>query len=173
MTDDESSSLFTNLRLSIEWKLFKTFEVSLMIFRNRRASRILIDEKAIPSRFSSDLTGAIYDSKLRASNADPGSAKARHLTTVFTNYLQRYGYLIAFANYLLEKSAAALENEAEDDDDGRSGVSTSLSLSSANVGAGIQQQGGNGENEKKFPSFLTWLKPRREITNLLTTRKLV
>lgn len=126
------------------------------------------------SFLSSSYTGAIYDSKLRASNADPGSNKARHLSTVFTNYLQRYGYLIAFANYLLEKSAASLENEeTEDDDDGRSGVSTSLSLSSANLGAGIPQQSTGNENDTKFPTFLTWLKPRREITQLLTARKLV
>ncbi|UZJ54516.1 hypothetical protein CBS101457_003836 [Exobasidium rhododendri] len=56
-----------------------------------------------------NLRKAIFDSKLRVSTAEPGTSKHRQLTRVYANYLQRYSYLIVFANYLLEKSQAMLE----------------------------------------------------------------
>lgn len=137
-----------------------------------------------------NLRKAIYDSKLRADNAEVGTKKYKHLSTVFTNYLQRYGYLITFANYLLEKSEAdgfipllpplggggpaiAIDAGAEDSSTatatpmvGRArseSMSSQLSSSTAFT---------NYAEERKFPSFLGWLQPRREIGNILGRDKL-
>ncbi|EST07320.1 hypothetical protein PSEUBRA_003137 [Kalmanozyma brasiliensis GHG001] len=116
-----------------------------------------------------NLRKAIYDSKLRADNAEPGTKKHTHLTTVFTNYLQRYGYLITFANYLLEKSEAdgfvplfsGLGGSAmavEEETKGNRGRSESMSSS---LSSSMLVEG------RRFPSFLGWLQPRREIGNIL------
>ncbi|SNX87857.1 uncharacterized protein MEPE_06568 [Melanopsichium pennsylvanicum] len=140
-----------------------------------------------------NLRNAIYDSKLRADNAEPGTKKHKHLTTVFTNYLQRYGYLITFANYLLEKSEAdgfiphlaalggggpaiAIEGAAgvgeENDSVVRKmgGRARSESMSSQmSTSTAFTNSAGEG---RRFPSFLGWLHPRREIGNILGRDKL-
>ncbi len=122
-----------------------------------------------------NLRKAIYDSKLRADNAEPGTKKHKHLSTVFTNYLQRYGYLITFANYLLEKSEAdgflpllpplggggpaiALE---DGEGEAKGGRARSESMSSM-ASSGVLTEAG-----RRFPSFFGWLQPRREIAGIL------
>ncbi|SPO31624.1 uncharacterized protein UTRI_06346_B [Ustilago trichophora] len=139
-----------------------------------------------------NLRKAIYDSKLRADNAEFGTKKHKHLTTVFTNYLQRYGYLITFANYLLEKSEAdgfipllpalggggpaiPIDSAVGEDMDvtpvgaaaarGRS-ESVSSQMSSSTAFTSYHTEG------RRFPSFLGWLQPRREIGNILGRDKL-
>ncbi|EPQ26302.1 uncharacterized protein PFL1_06237 [Pseudozyma flocculosa PF-1] len=155
-----------------------------------------------------NLRKAIYDSKLRADNAEVGTKKQKHLHTVFVNYLQRYGYLITFANYLLEKSdacafeplsaASSLGGGPTDDDEhsffssvagGRkrsesmsSNVSTSTSMTGSSFlvaplattsGATVakhqqqQQQQQQDDGSRRFPTFLGWLQPRREIFSIL------
>lgn len=133
-----------------------------------------------------NLRKAIYDSKLRADNAEPGTKKHKHLTTVFTNYLQRYGYLITFANYLLEKSEAdgfipilpplggggpAIPIEGMQEESAAAGgrgrsESISSQVSSSTAFTNYADTG------RKFPSFLGWLQPRREIGNILGRDKL-
>lgn len=54
----------------------------------------------------------MYDFKCRADSAEPGSEKQRKILHAATNYLFRYGSLIAFANWLLER-AEAEEDELE------------------------------------------------------------
>lgn len=54
---------------------------------------------------------AIYDYKIRAEAADLGSKKQIKITSVAINYLYRYGTLIVFANYLLEKSYGEVKKE--------------------------------------------------------------
>lgn len=131
-----------------------------------------------------NLRKAIYDSKLRADNAEPGTKKHKHLSTVFTNYLQRYGYLITFANYLLEKGEA----------DGFVPLLAGLGGPAMEIeGAGAGEEGAKvvrGRSEsmssqvststmatsytegRRFPSFLGWLQPRREIGNILARDRL-
>lgn len=88
-----------------------------------------------------NLRRAVYDLKLRYNAADSGSEKQRSIFHVATNYLYRYGTLITFANYLLEK--AEMSAETDTDDDSRS-VRPSM------------------------PPFPQWLSRRREITNALS-----
>lgn len=125
-----------------------------------------------------NLRKAIYDSKLRASNADPGSAKHRHLSRVYLNYLQRYSYLIVFANYLLEKSQAMLERgykrssssvrsscyESEDDEEGD--LDDNRSLMSASRISTNTNNFAIEESRLQFPTFVSWLHPRREISKI-------
>ncbi|SJX66322.1 uncharacterized protein SRS1_16643 [Sporisorium reilianum f. sp. reilianum] len=132
-----------------------------------------------------NLRKAIYDSKLRADNAEVGTKKHKHLSTVFTNYLQRYGYLITFANYLLEKSEAdgfmplwpvlggggpavpidaGREDGAEEQVGGGRKRSESMSSQLSSSTAFTSYTDGVG---RRFPSFLGWLQPRREIGNIL------
>ncbi|WFD29764.1 hypothetical protein MSPP1_000776 [Malassezia sp. CBS 17886] len=94
-----------------------------------------------------NLRKAISLTKLRADSAEPDSPNRRHLNLVFRNYLARYGYLVAFASYLLDK-AQALSPAPSDD-----GVGQSLSEAAA---------GG-----PSFPSFPEWLRKRREIGAIL------
>lgn len=99
-----------------------------------------------------NLRTAIYDARLRANNAEPGSKKNQHLTRVYANYLQRYGYLIVFTSYLLEKAQAGLEGGAFDD------VEDSRSVASSTLTTG------------RFPSFAAYLKPRREIQVIMSQK---
>jgi len=50
-----------------------------------------------------NLRKAIYDYKLKVEACAKGSAKQNKLLNVTTNYLYRYGVLIVFANYLIER----------------------------------------------------------------------
>ncbi|CEH15574.1 hypothetical protein CBOM_03871 [Ceraceosorus bombacis] len=102
-----------------------------------------------------NLRKAVYDAKLRAENADAGTIKHRHLSKVYNNYLQRY----VFASYLLDKAHWAIEGD--DQDDARSVVSRASTTVSA---AAVISQ---ATEARHFPSFLEWLKPRREISDIL------
>ncbi|PWN26799.1 hypothetical protein BDZ90DRAFT_211139, partial [Jaminaea rosea] len=66
-----------------------------------KLAKLLVDEAVDRMDQVQNLRVACYDARLRAENAPVGSAKRRHLSTVFNNYLARYAYLIAFANHLL------------------------------------------------------------------------
>jgi protein-tyrosine phosphatase len=50
-----------------------------------------------------NLRKAIYDNKLKAEACEKGSAKYTKLFNLGANYLYRYGTLIVFANYLIER----------------------------------------------------------------------
>ncbi|KAJ1604262.1 hypothetical protein NDA14_007583 [Ustilago hordei] len=134
-----------------------------------------------------NLRKAIYDSKLRADNAEPGTKKHKHLTTVFTNYLQRYGYLITFANYLLEKSEAdgfipllpplggggpAIPIEGAQEESGATGARARSESISSQVSSSTAFTNYAADGGRKFPTFLGWLQPRREIGNILGRDKL-
>lgn len=115
------------------------------------------DEQAIDRMEAvQNLRKAIYDSKLRADNADRGTKKHRHLFTVAWNYLQRYGYLIVFANYLLDKAQASLDTAEDREDSSPASASRSSQF----------------ETNHEFPTFLNWLQPRREISSILSKRSL-
>ncbi|KAK0535009.1 hypothetical protein OC835_002504 [Tilletia horrida] len=124
-----------------------------------------------------NLRKAIYDSKLRMDSADVGTKKHKHLSIVFANYLQRYGYLITFANYLLEKAQANAEANAEaesgpadGDDDGAGSMVASIASFSASAvgwGGGSKTWGSVGGPTAHFPTFAEWLRSRREILSIL------
>jgi hypothetical protein len=50
-----------------------------------------------------NLRKAIYDYKLKVEACEQGTNKERKLRNITVNYLYRYGTLIVFANYLIEK----------------------------------------------------------------------
>ena len=52
-----------------------------------------------------NLRKAIYDYKLRYEAAESGSLKQQKIAHVGQNYLYRYGMLIAFADYLIDRAA--------------------------------------------------------------------
>jgi protein-tyrosine phosphatase len=165
------------------------------ILRHGKLAKKLTDAAIDRMDAVQNLRKAIYDSKLRASNADAGTAKYRHLHRVYVNYLQRYSYLIVFANYLLEKSNFLLEkggghfdhsnrgrslsrgrrgeseddddkDDGDDDDDTQSLASTSLSTSRVSINTSYFA---SEESRQQFPTFVNWLQPRREITKICAT----
>ncbi|KAH9824387.1 inositol hexakisphosphate-domain-containing protein [Melampsora americana] len=75
---------------------YKTILQLVGVLQHGRLAKRITD-KAIERK-------AVYDFKLRAEAAEPGSEKQRKITTAATNYLYRYGSLIAFADWLLERA---------------------------------------------------------------------
>lgn len=90
-----------------------------------------------------NLRVAITDYKLRIDALEVGSKRYRMLYELGCNYLVRYFYLIAFADYLLEEMAHSSRN-------GLSGPSCS----------------------EKRQLFSDWLKDRREILNIIRNQSL-
>lgn len=161
------------------------------ILRHGKLAKRLTDAAIDRMDAVQNLRKAIYDSKLRASNADVGTPKYRHLHRIYVNYLQRYSYLIVFANYLLEKSNFLLEregghythgsrersssrgrreglndedeNDDGDQDDNQSLASTSLSTSRVSINTSYFA---SEESRQQFPTFVNWLQPRVEITRI-------
>ena len=54
-----------------------------------KLAKLLVDEAVDRMDQVQNLRVACYDARLRAENAPVGSAKRRHLSTVFNNYLAR------------------------------------------------------------------------------------
>lgn len=69
-----------------------------------------------------------------------------------------------FASYLLDKAHWAVEGEGSVPDDQDDARSTNSRTSTALSAAAIHSQATDGRH---FPSFLEWLKPRREISDIL------
>ncbi|OAV90528.1 hypothetical protein PTTG_02608 [Puccinia triticina 1-1 BBBD Race 1] len=103
-----------------------------------------------------NLRKAVYDFKLRAEAAEPGSEKQRKILTAATNYLYRYGSLIAFSNWLLERQLAS--SPAED---------TSTTPTKSNAKSTYPQSADDGM--KTFPE---WLNDHREVLHILQKRSL-
>lgn len=55
-----------------------------------KLAKLLVDEAVDRMDQVQNLRVACYDARLRAENAPVGSAKRRHLSTVFNNYLARW-----------------------------------------------------------------------------------
>lgn len=95
-----------------------------------------------------NLRKAVYDFKLRSEAADAGSAKQSKIFSVAMNYLYRYGTLIVFANFLLEKAewtrTKAMTSELDMPESER----------------------------RRHPAFAEWLKDRKEISRILSKRSL-
>lgn len=113
-----------------------------------------------------NLRKAIYDSKLRADNAEPRSKKRAHLSAVYKNYLQRYAFLIAFANYLVEKSRANIDERRRSQADEDTSSTDVTFDDAASVATATTTTTTFGPTDQ-FPSFLAWLKPRREVESII------
>ncbi|KNZ49561.1 hypothetical protein VP01_493g4 [Puccinia sorghi] len=108
-----------------------------------------------------NLRKAVYDFKLRAEAAEPGSEKQRKILTAATNYLYRlvhtriwmYGSLIAFSNWLLERQLEAAPGED------KNGTSD---------GSRIQAH----RSEQQMKTFPEWLNEHREVLHILQKRSL-
>lgn len=108
-----------------------------------------------------NLRKAISLMKLRADNAELGSSRQRQLVTMFRHYLGRYGYLIAFAAYLLDRICATDDQLPTSEDTPQiPRLSRSRSRSLTSDGDGVVAV-------DLFPSFPAWLRERREITGIL------
>ncbi|KAL9935714.1 hypothetical protein V8E36_005291 [Tilletia maclaganii] len=142
-----------------------------VLSRGKTAKRLA--DKAIDRMEAvQNLRKAIYDSKLRMDSADVGTKKHKHLSVVYANYLQRYGYLITFANYLLEKAQAQADANAEGDsaagdpdDDGAASMVASVTSFSASWAK--SWSGSLGGSLATYPTFVEWLRSRREIVSIL------
>lgn len=152
---------------------YRTVLQLVAILRHGKLAKRLTDMSIDRMDAVQNLRKAIYDSRLRADNADAGSKKERHLTRVYTNYLKRYGYLIVFANYLLEKMARMVEIQQqhavtastpeEGEDDARSVTSRGTRTNSLSREGLVRSR----DDEAYFPSFISWLDTRREIRSIL------
>jgi len=100
-----------------------------------------------------NLRKAVYDFKLRAEAAEPGSEKQRKILTAATNYLYRYGSLIAFSNWLLERQLEAAPGEDKNDTSDGSRVHAHRS-------------------EQRMKTFPEWLNEHREVLHILQKRSL-
>lgn len=89
---------------------YRTVMQLVAILRHGKLAKRLTDTAIDRMDAVQNLRKAIYDSKLRAANAEASQSRRAHLLRVYRNYLERYGYLIVFANYLLEKAQALVEN---------------------------------------------------------------
>lgn len=126
-----------------------------------RLAKILLDHAIDRMDTIQNLRQAISVMKLRADSAEPHTPRHRQLMSVFQNYLARYGYLIAFASYLLDKMHSAMVSNEEDDS-----ASLSSSVHHHPLAWSIDEPT-SANSVDDFPSFPTWLRTRREITAIL------
>ncbi|KZW02890.1 hypothetical protein EXIGLDRAFT_730985, partial [Exidia glandulosa HHB12029] len=73
------------------------------VLSHGKLAKRLTDDAMDAMQDVQNLRKAIYDYKLKADASAPGSAKHKSAMDVGLNYLYRYGTIIAFANYLLER----------------------------------------------------------------------
>lgn len=84
------------------------------VLSHGKLAKALVDAAIDRMEAVQNLRRAIYDAKLRAENAPLKSAKRKHLSTVFINYLNRYAYLVAFANHLLVAGEGGEDGDADE-----------------------------------------------------------
>ena len=137
------------------------------VLSHGRLAKTLLDRVIDRMETIQNLRKAISMMKLRANSAEPGSPRHKQLVTVFRNYLGRYGYLIAFASYLLEK--IRFKEQIWQDDD------TSSIMPSPQYLAHRPRPGSMDEaadQTRAFPCFPVWLRKRREISGILDREEL-
>lgn len=181
---------------------YRTVLQIVAILRHGKLAKRMTDHAIDRMEAVQNLRKAIYDSKIRAANTDAGSSRRSHLDRVYRNYLERYAYLIVFGNYLLEKAQAMIEagtayasahdghanringnndlrltsidggdDESMDGDEDSSVVSASPSTTSR-ISASTTSLFARQDNRRVFPTFISWLEPRREISAILNKQVL-
>ncbi|WFD25147.1 hypothetical protein MNAN1_000111 [Malassezia nana] len=132
------------------------------VLTHGRFAKTLLDRVIDRMETIQNLRKAISMMKLRADNAEPGSKRQEQLRTVFNNYLARYGYLIAFTSYLLDK--VQWERDQRDEDSASVLSSSPRRSMSRSMDESLMMSTSMLELS---PSFPTWLQKRREITGIL------
>lgn len=180
---------------------YRTVLQIVAILRHGKLAKRMTDHAIDRMEAVQNLRKAIYDSKIRAANTDVGSSRRSHLDRVYRNYLERYAYLIVFADYLLEKAQAMIESgttyasvqdghtnksngnndlrltaidgedESVDDEEDSSVISASPSTLSR-ISASTTSLFARQDNRRVFPTFISWLEPRREISAILNKQVL-
>ncbi|CAH7666719.1 inositol hexakisphosphate-domain-containing protein [Phakopsora pachyrhizi] len=108
-----------------------------------------------------NLRKSVYDFKLRAEAASPESEKRTKILNVALNYLFRYGSLITFSNWLLEKC----ENESI--------YKKKRNKEDRGDGVGLVDEGDKSEfNRSQNFSFHEWLNEHGEVQHILKKRSL-
>lgn len=131
------------------------------VLSNGRLAKTLLDHVIDRMETIQNLRKAISMMKLRANNAAPDSPRYKQLMTVFHNYLGRYGYLIAFASYLLDKVRC----------DGHA-LDHKLTSSPASYHHREKSMEDAILQMDAYPSFPEWLRERREISAILDREEL-
>jgi hypothetical protein len=127
-----------------EWKVVLQL---VAVLQYGKLAKKLTDKAIDMCEHIQNLRVAIYDYKIRIDALEAGTKKHAALLEIGVNYLVRYFYLIAFADYLLEVWSS---NE-------RKGLATSTeSVTSLHQGQ----------------KFSEWLKARREIVNIIRHQSL-
>lgn len=132
------------------------------VLNHGRLAKTLLDRAIDRMETIQNLRKAISMMKLRADNAEPGSKRHTQLRTVLNNYLARYGYLIAFTSYLLDKMQ--WDEDQRDDEDMSVSSNSPRRMRSKSMDDSLVMSSSTTEFS---PSFPTWLKRRREITGIL------
>lgn len=99
---DDSASSESEAYLNGEYRLVLQL---LSVLKYGRLAKNMTDKAVDLAQHIQNLRRAVYDYKLRAESMDETSAKYHTTFEVGMNYLIRYFYLIAFAEYLLEMEA--------------------------------------------------------------------
>lgn len=125
-----------------EWKVVLQL---IAVLQYGKLAKKLTDRAIDICDHMQNLRVAVTDYKLRIDAVDIGSKKYNMLYDMGCNYLVRYFYLIAFADYLLEEMSSS----------SRKGLS-SPAISST----------------EKRRLFSDWLKDRREILNIIRNQSM-
>lgn len=158
------------------------------VLQHGRLAKQLADAAIDQMASVQNLRTATFDARQRAAE----HPNMRRLRVVFVQYLQRYGYLVAFAGYLLEKAAALAGGGAVE---ASSPMTPAHSLGDATVDAGDVSAFSVGAGDtaaweeeasssvapesfvgstverharqSAFPTFVQWLDKRPEISRIL------
>ncbi|KDQ57083.1 hypothetical protein JAAARDRAFT_194263 [Jaapia argillacea MUCL 33604] len=82
---------------------YKTILQLVGVLSHGKVAKRLTDHAIDLMQDVQNLRKAVYDYKLKVDASEKGSAKQHKLLNLGINYLYRYGALIAFANYLIER----------------------------------------------------------------------
>ncbi len=148
LDEEETYSELTNEEdyrkryLAGEWKVILQL---IAVLQFGKLAKKLTDKAIDMCEHLQNLRVAIFDYKLRIDALEVGSKKFNLLYEIGCNYLVRYFYLIAFADYLLEVWPYS----------DRKGLAMKSSYPST-----------------KYLFFSQWLKDRREIVNIIKNQSL-
>ncbi|KAI9439769.1 inositol hexakisphosphate-domain-containing protein [Lactarius indigo] len=82
---------------------YKTILQLVGVLSHGKTAKRLTDGAVDLMQDVQNLRKAVYDNKLKLGACEKGSTKYNKLFTLAVNYLYRYGVLIVFANYLIER----------------------------------------------------------------------
>lgn len=144
-TNTAVTDSFDDLRVRSKAGEWKVVLQLIAVLQHGKLAKRLTDKAIDMCEHMQNLRIAVTDYKLRMDAEEIGSKKYDMLYEMGCNYLVRYFYLIAFADYLLEEMATSERN----------GLSAPVASTT----------------EKRI-LFSEWLKDRREILNIIRNQSL-